>query len=56
MASAYQLQKYLKATINPRKSLSQLLLFLLLSVGLVFIVIFLTGFVIIYFNNFFFKK
>lgn len=56
MAGAFQLQRYLQGIINPRRSLLHFFLFLLISIVLVFALIFITGFVIIYFKDFFFKK
>lgn len=56
MWSAYQLQQYFQVIIQPKKSLSHLFLFLLISCATVFVLAFIAGFTIIYFNNFFFEK
>jgi hypothetical protein len=56
MVAAFQLQRYLKTTINPHRSLSHFLLFLLINIIIVFVLVFIMGFIIIYFKDFFFKK
>ena len=54
--AAFQLQRLLKVYINPRQSLLHFLLFLLVNIIIIFGITFITGFVIIYFKDFFFKK
>ena len=56
MFAAFQLQRLLKVYINPRQSLLHFLLFLLVNIIIIFGITFITGFVIIYFKDFFFKK
>ncbi len=56
MWSVYQLHQYFQVIISPEKYFFHLLLFLLICCTTVFLLAFITGFDIIYFNNFFFEK
>jgi hypothetical protein len=56
MVTAFKLQQHLKTKIDPRRSLQHFLLFLLINIAGLFVLVFITGFIIIYFKDFFFKK
>lgn len=55
MYAAWQMHQFLQLKVDPRKSLQRFLLFLLLNIGAVFLIIFIVGFTIIHFKEFFFK-
>ncbi|MEP7108421.1 MAG: hypothetical protein ABI760_10575 [Ferruginibacter sp.] len=55
MMIAFRLQRYLRNLINPGRSFQQFLLFLLINSIIVFVLVFMTGFIFIYFKDFFFK-
>ena len=54
MYVAWQMQQLLKEKIQPRKSLSRFLLFLIVNVVAVLFITVITGFTIIHFKEFFF--
>jgi hypothetical protein len=56
MMVGYQLQAWLKIRIDPYRSGKRLLLFFLINIIGLFSLVVITGFVIIYFKDFFFKK
>jgi len=53
---AVQVQYYLKTRIDPRASFKNFLLFFFINLAALFSLIFLLGFLIIYFKDFFFKS
>jgi hypothetical protein len=55
IAVAITFQKYFQRTIDPRGSMPRFLLFLFVNILALFCLIFLVGFAIIYFKEFFFK-
>ncbi len=54
MYSVWQMQQLLQVKIQPRKSLSRFLLFLIVNIVAVLFIIVITGFTIIHFKEFFF--
>jgi hypothetical protein len=54
MYIAWQLQELLQIKVNPRKSLQRFLLFFIIDFIAVFLIILITGFIIIRFKEFFF--
>ena len=54
--TAYITHQFWKKRIDPRRSFKHFLLFMLVNVLSVFVVVFIFGFVIIQFKDFFFKK
>jgi len=54
MYATWQLQQLLQIKVNPRKSLQRFLLFFVINFIAVFLIIVLTGFIIIHFKEFFF--
>ncbi len=55
IAVAINFQKYFKRKIDPVASMPRFLLFLFVNILALFCLIFLLGFLIIYFKEFFFK-
>ena len=56
MYVAWQLQQLLQIKVNPRKSLQRFLLFFVINFIAVFLIIVITGFLIIHFKDFFFTQ
>ena len=54
MYAAWQLQQLLQVKIQPRKSFSRFLLFLMANIAAVLFIIVIIGFIIIHFKEFFF--
>jgi len=54
MYATWQLQQLLQIKVNPRKSLQRFLLFFVINFIAVFLIIVITGFIIIHFKEFFF--
>ena len=56
MFVAFKSQQYLITKIKPARSIQHFLLFLLICALIIFVMVFITGFAIIYFKDFFFKR
>jgi len=53
---AYSVHQLLTRIINPRRSFAHFMMFVLMNLATVFLIVFIFGFIIIHFNNFFFKN
>jgi hypothetical protein len=56
MFAAFRFQQYLIIQIKPARSIQHFLLYFFISAIVIFAMVFITGFTIIYFKDFFFKK
>lgn len=56
LLSAWYVHKFLAKKIDPRSSTKNFFLYMFLHIAAVFILVFIFGFLIIYFKEFFIKK
>jgi len=54
--TGYSVYQFWNKKINPRQSFKHFILYMLANLASIFIIVFVFGFVIIYFKEFFFKK
>jgi len=54
--TGYSVYQFWNKKINPRRSFKHFILYMLLNLASIFVIVFVFGFVIIYFKEFFFKK
>ena len=54
--SGYSVYQFWNKKINPRQSFKHFVLYMLVNLASIFVIVFMFGFVIIYFKEFFFKK
>ena len=54
--AGYSTYQFWNTKINPRQSLKHFMIYMLVNLASIFVIVFVFGFVIIYFKDFFFKK
>jgi len=54
--AGYSVYQFWNKKINPRHSFKHFILYMLVNLASIFIIVFVFGFIIIYFKEFFFKK
>jgi uncharacterized membrane protein YidH (DUF202 family) len=56
LLAAYSMYQFWNKKINPRQSFKHFMLYMALNLASIFVIVFVFGFAIIYFKEFFFKK
>lgn len=54
--TGYSIYQFWNKKINPRQSFKHFIFYMLINLVSIFIIVFVFGFIIIYFKEFFFKK
>jgi uncharacterized membrane protein YidH (DUF202 family) len=56
LLAGYSMYQFWNKKINPRQSFKHFIVYMVLNLASIFLIVFVFGFVIIYFKEFFFKK